>query len=57
MKKTDSDADTQMLENNIDFHIFHLYCLTYDEVLIIDPEIPISRDEYEKVLTKQYQCV
>ena len=46
-----------ILEQQIDLIVYHLYNLTYDEVLIIDPEIPISRDEYEKVLTKQYQCV
>ena len=24
------------------------YTLTYDEVLIVDPETPITREEYEK---------
>lgn len=28
--------------------IYHLYELTYDEVLIIDPATPITREEYEK---------
>lgn len=27
--------------------VYHLYGLTYDEVLIVAPETPISRDEYE----------
>ena len=30
----------------IDFLVYHLYNLTYDEVLIIDPETPITREEY-----------
>ena len=25
----------------------HLYDLTYDEVLIVDPESPITREKYE----------
>ena len=31
----------------IDMIIYHLYGLTYDEVLIVDPETPITREEYE----------
>ena len=38
--------DTSALENQIDFLVYHLYGLTYDEVLIVDPETPISREEY-----------
>lgn len=41
------NADTSALENQIDFLVYHLYGLTYDEVLIVDPETPISREEYE----------
>ena len=33
-------------ENEIDYIVFHLYNLTYDEVLVIDPETPITREEY-----------
>ncbi len=40
-------ADTTSLENEIDFLVYHLYGLTYDEVLIVDPETPITREEYE----------
>ena len=32
----------------IDEFVYHLYGLTYDEVLIVDPETPITREEYEK---------
>ncbi len=28
--------------------IYHLYGLSYDEVLIVDPDTPITREEYEK---------
>lgn len=41
------NKDTSTLENQIDFLVYHLYGLTYDEVLIVDPETPISREEYE----------
>ena len=41
-------GDTSTLESEIDLLVYHLYGLTYDEVLIIDPETPITREEYEK---------
>ena len=47
IKKTDFTADTQKIENNIDLLVYQLYGLTYDEVLVIDPETPITREEYE----------
>ena len=34
-------------EQQIDLFIYHLYGLTYDEVLIIDPTPPFTRKEYE----------
>lgn len=46
-KKSNLSTDTSALENQIDFLVYHLYGLTYDEVLIVDPETPISREEYE----------
>jgi hypothetical protein len=48
IKQEFSLADTTALEDEIDFIIYHLYDLTYDEVLIIDPETSITRDEYEQ---------
>lgn len=33
--------------NEIDHIVYHLYGLTYDEVLVIDPTTPITRKEYE----------
>ena len=47
--KEDPHADTSALENEIDKQVYHLYGLTYDEVLIVDPETPITREEYEKL--------
>lgn len=34
--------------NAIDKQIYLLCNLTYNEVLIVDPETPITREEYEK---------
>ena len=47
VQKKKDGLDTSVLENQIDFFVYHLYGLTYDEVLIVDPETPISREEYE----------
>lgn len=47
----DSVADTQKLENRINLLVYQLYDLTYDEVLIIDPQTPITRDEYESEIS------
>ena len=47
VKNKDKQADITALENQIDFLVYHLNGLTYDEVLIVDPETPISREEYE----------
>ncbi len=52
-KKTNLSTDTSALENQIDFLVYHLYGLTYDEVLIVDPETPISREEYESYNIEQ----
>lgn len=44
-----SDADTSKEESEIDLLVYHLYGLTYDEVLIVDPDTPITQDEYEQI--------
>lgn len=46
-KQSDLSADTTVLENEIDFMVYKLYGLTYDEVLVVDPETPITREQYE----------
>ena len=46
-------ADTSALENKIDFLVYHLYDLTYDEVLVVDPNPPFSREEYDAYQVEQ----
>ena len=47
-KQSSPSADTKLMENKLDLMIYHLYDLIYDEVLIIDPQTPITREEYER---------
>ena len=47
-KKNNPKADIKELENKIDFIVYKLYGLTYDEVLVVDKETKITREEYEK---------
>ena len=35
------------LIQKIDFIVYHLYNLTYDEVLVVDPNPPFTREQYE----------
>lgn len=46
-KHLTSHSDVTDIEKDIDEIVYHLYDMTYDEVLIIDPQTPISREEYE----------
>ena len=46
-KKVNPSADTSQLEQQIDLLVYHLYGLTYDELLIVDPETNITNEEYE----------
>ena len=48
LKEESLSNDTSVFEQQIDLLVYHLYGLTYDEVLIVDPETPITREEYEK---------
>lgn len=41
-------AQIATTNNEIDLHVYKLYGLTYDEVLVVDPETPITREEYGK---------
>jgi hypothetical protein len=50
IKEANPFTDTKDLEKKIDLLVYHLYGLTYDEVLIVDPETPITREEYNNVL-------
>lgn len=38
--------DFNKLEHTLNLIVYHLYNLTYDEVLIIDPETTITKEEY-----------
>lgn len=46
-KKANPTADTTALEAQIDFLVYKLYDLTYEEVLTIDPQTPITQQQYE----------
>lgn len=46
-KSDNANASIQDVENQIDIIVYHLYDLTYDEVLIVDPNTPITREQYE----------
>ena len=46
-KKDNPQVDTKSLEREIDFLVYKLYGLTYEELLIVDQETEISREEYE----------
>ena len=41
-------TSTVELEQEIDRLVYHLYGLSYDEVLIIDPTPPFTQEEYEQ---------
>ena len=46
-KHEDIASNVTSIDDNIDFKVYHLYGLTYDEVLIVDPNPPFTREEYE----------
>ena len=42
------EQDIAKIEQKIDLLVFHLYSLTYDDILFVDPETSISKEEYEQ---------
>ena len=40
--------------SQIDMLVYQLYHLKYDDVLIVDPQTPITREEYEKIMIYGY---
>ena len=48
-KKANPQADTSVWEDEIDGLVYNLYGLSYEEVLIVDPETPITKEEYENL--------
>lgn len=52
-KHADPTADTSKEERTIDLMVYKLYGLTYDEVMVVDPETTITEEEYEREISKQ----
>ncbi len=48
IKENDHNADVSKEESEIDYLVYQLYGLTYDEVLVVDPETKITREDYEQ---------
>jgi replication-associated recombination protein RarA len=48
-KKSDPKADTSELEKEIDNLVYKLYQLRYNEVRMIDPDFPLTEEEYEAI--------
>nr|WP_034541716.1 TaqI-like C-terminal specificity domain-containing protein [Phocaeicola paurosaccharolyticus] len=46
-KRTAPNTDTSLEEQEIDYLVYKLYGLTYDEVKIVDPKTQITKEEYE----------
>ena len=46
-KQKNRSLNTLKEESKIDRLVYQLYGLTYDEVLVVDPDTPITREEYE----------
>lgn len=51
---TENGVIDSLLEQQLDHYIYHFYNLTYDEALLIDPDIaspsrayPVTRDMYD----------
>ncbi|GAA4424113.1 hypothetical protein GCM10023188_03580 [Pontibacter saemangeumensis] len=51
IKQADAAADTSALESEIDLLVYRLYRLTYDEVLLVEPDFALSRAAYESAAT------
>ncbi|MBC6994356.1 TaqI-like C-terminal specificity domain-containing protein [Neolewinella lacunae] len=49
-KQLDPQADTSLLEAEIDVLVYRLYGLTYAEVLVVDGEFGMGEGEYENVV-------
>ena len=53
-KQQNPNANTSQLEQEIDLLVYHLYNLTYEEVLIVDKDFPLSKAAYEQQGTINY---
>lgn len=52
-KQSNQQADTSKWEEEIDHRVYALYDLTYDEVLIVDPNFSLKKEAYEKLLAEK----
>ncbi|MEA3449142.1 MAG: hypothetical protein U9Q98_11965 [Bacteroidota bacterium] len=52
INKKEQDEDTSTEEQQIDIMVYKLYDLIYDEVKLIDPEFPLSKEAYEKFMVE-----
>lgn len=43
----DPIGEVNKFEKEIDNIVYHIYEFTYDEILIVDPETPITKEEYD----------
>lgn len=48
LAKLMSKSLNEEIDNKIDYFIYKSYGLNYDEILDVDPQTPITREEYEK---------
>ncbi len=48
IEKKLSNLETNHEEDQIDLMVYKLYHLTYEEACLVDPDIPFSKDAYEK---------
>jgi len=48
LKKINPDEDTSSLENKVNCLVYILYELSYEEVMLIDPNFPLSEMEFRK---------
>ena len=48
------NPNDKVMLTHVDMLVYNLYGLTYDEVLIVDPETQISRNEYESFNVETY---
>jgi len=46
-KQRDPAADTRALERDLDRRVYALYGLTEEEIKLVDPELTLSKEEYE----------
>ena len=49
LSQKERGEDTTALEQQIDNLVYKLYDLTYEEVKVIDPVFPLSKEEYESI--------